>query len=252
VLLLRAERPKEIRLGALAAPPSGRPQPPSTECNASPDELDDPERPGARQEAVDARQNAASREAEYEPPAPILEGIHRHHERERDDSEGGDSQGPSGSRPASLPALRDGPHACGSPFLGDTRLGPGHRAPTRLLGLPGPRERPRLSAIEVNPSTIYDHTATAAPEPSRNQRRFGFNRPACSLAATCASRPTECDDAPNGPQAGRRRPGPGAAGMPSAVEPSCESTGAPGNKLEPPATPVALLICLTTPDDASR
>ena len=56
------------------------------ERDRGPDRLDHPERPRTGQEAVAARQHAAGGEGQDEAPAPTLEGVHRHHEREGNDA----------------------------------------------------------------------------------------------------------------------------------------------------------------------
>ena len=54
--------------------------------DARPDELDDTERPRPGQEAVDARQHAAEREAQYVALPATFQRVHDHHEGHRADS----------------------------------------------------------------------------------------------------------------------------------------------------------------------
>ena len=67
--------------------PADFPEPP--EGHAAPDDLDDPERPGPRQEPVGARESTADGEAEDEARISAFQGVHEQHERQCGDPEDG-------------------------------------------------------------------------------------------------------------------------------------------------------------------
>ena len=71
-----SRRPEPGQLGRLAT--AGESEAP--EGDQGPDGLDDPEGPGAREEAVGAREGAAERKGQDEAPAAPLQGVHAHHE----------------------------------------------------------------------------------------------------------------------------------------------------------------------------
>ena len=82
----REGAPEQGQLGRLAT--AGESEAP--ERDQGPDGLDDPEGPGAREEAVGAREGAAQRKGQDEPPAAGLQGIHAHHEGQGADAVDGD------------------------------------------------------------------------------------------------------------------------------------------------------------------
>jgi hypothetical protein len=65
----------------------------ASQRHARPYQLDDPERPRARQESIDAGKEAASRETEREDLAAALERVHQHHETDGEDTVDGYEHG---------------------------------------------------------------------------------------------------------------------------------------------------------------